>query len=450
VIGSEPTTATNLLTDSTSQALDVAALEATLNQELTRHRLPGAAIAIVKDDRVVYTKAFGVANVETGERVRPDTVFAIGSLTKALTSTALVSLAVNGKLRLDEPVGTYVQGLAPPISRLTTGQLLSHTSGLVADIVAPTPAPRDESALVLFPRTWPETALFAEPGRIFSVSNSGYQLAGAALEMVTKTPYADAMKAQVFSPLGMTATSLRASEAITRPFAQGYTRETTGELAIVRQTFFPLYWPSGSVYSTVGDLSRFMIAFLNGGQLDGKQVLDPRVITEMTTPHATVPTRVAGAYGYGLFLDMIRGVKVWQHGGQRQGYGATIRMAPDQRVGVVILANQYGAEMPETAMKAMELMLPLKPAEPVRPALTTTPDDLRRHVGIYRNLTYEIEILSKDGQLIAKQGQLTQPLIKRSEVQFDANPSNSFVFTSDSDGVTRYVSLGNRSYSRAR
>jgi len=435
-----------------AQGLNVTALEAAARQELTRHRVPGAAIAIVKDDRVVYMRAFGVANLETGEAVRPETLFPIGSLTKSLTSAALVSLAVSGKMRLDDPVGTYVPGLAPPIARLTTAQLLSHTAGLV-DLVPVSDRSRDESALSSFPRSWGEAALFTEPGRIFSVSNSGYWLAGAALEAVAQKPYADAMKLQVFEPLGMTSTSLRPSEAITWPFAQGYMRERTGGLAIVRPlSSYPLFWPSGAVLSSVRDLSRFMIAFLNAGQLDGKQVLDSKVIVAMTTAHAKVATNPSGEYGYGLFLDTIRGVRVWQHGGQRPGYGATIRMAPDYRVGVVILANENGGEMPETAMRALELMLPLDPAQPAAPlvALTTTPDDLLHHPGVYRNQNDEIEILSSDGRLLVKRGERTRPLVKRSEVRFDSDSLGWYVFTSGGGDRTAYVSAGNQSYGRVK
>jgi CubicO group peptidase (beta-lactamase class C family) len=433
-----------------AQTLDVAALEAAANQELSRHRVPGLAIAIVKDDRVVYMKGFGVANVETADAMRPETLLGIGSLTKSLTSMALVSLAVAGQLRLDDPVGTYVPGLSPSIARVTAGQLLSHTAGIADHI--PWPGHRDESMLAGYPRSWGagDSAFFTEPGQIFSVSNAGYQLAGVTLEAVAKKPYADAMRAQVFEPLGMARTTLRPSDAINWQFAPGYTRGPDGGPVLNRLSTFPPFWPSGGVFSNVRDLSRFMIAFLNDGQLDGKQVLDPKVIAAMTTPRAKVPTNPTGAYGYGLFLDTIRGVRIWQHGGQRIGYGATIRMAPDYRVGVVILANAYGAEMPLTAMKALELMVPLKPAERAAPgvALTATPDDLRRHPGVYRNFNNAIEILASDGQLFVKRDGRTRPLVKRTDVRFDSDSLGWYVFTPAAGDRTRYVSAGNQSYGR--
>src|SRR5690349_8818423 len=113
-----------------AQTVDFSALEEAANSEMTRHRVPGMALAIVKDDRVVFMKGFGVANVETGEPVRPGTLFRIASLTKMLTAAALVTQSVKEREKLDEPIGAYSSGLTPRLSRLTARQLLSHTAGV--------------------------------------------------------------------------------------------------------------------------------------------------------------------------------------------------------------------------------------------------------------------------------------------------------------------------------
>src|SRR5215510_12294558 len=109
---------------------DFGELEKVALAELAETNTPGAAVGVVSGDRLVFVKGFGVSNVETGAPVTPDMLFRIGSTTKMFTAAALVSLAEEGKLKLDEPIGKYAQGLSPKIAGLTAHQLLSHTAGL--------------------------------------------------------------------------------------------------------------------------------------------------------------------------------------------------------------------------------------------------------------------------------------------------------------------------------
>ena len=117
-------------------------------------------------------------------------------------------------------------------------------------------------------------------------------------------------------------------------------------------------WPAGSMFSSVNDLSRFMIAFMNGGQIDGKQVLSKSLIKELSAAHASIPGS-ENKYGYGLTIRDIRGVRVIEHAGSRSGFGSQIRMAPDHRIGVIVLVNRTGGALRKTVDKASELMLPM-------------------------------------------------------------------------------------------
>src|SRR5260370_28870461 len=110
--------------------VEFAELEAVAQAELKAINAPGAAIAIVKGDRIVYQKGLGVANVETGQAMTPDMLFRVGSVTKMFTTAALVSLAEDGRLRLGDPIGKYVSGVNSRLAKLTTHQLMSHTAGI--------------------------------------------------------------------------------------------------------------------------------------------------------------------------------------------------------------------------------------------------------------------------------------------------------------------------------
>ncbi|MBC7909504.1 MAG: beta-lactamase family protein, partial [Pyrinomonadaceae bacterium] len=199
---------------------DFSALEKVVLEELKETNTPGAAVAIVSGDRVIYAKGFGLANVETGAQVSPDMLFRLGSTTKMFTGAALVTLAAQGKIKLDEPIGTYVKSLTPKLARITTHQLISNSGG-VADFQAPFISNDDES-LARMALGWKDDAVFAEPGQVYSYSSPGFWLAGHVIEAVTGKPYADAMNELVFQPLGMTRTTLRPLVAMTYPLSQGH------------------------------------------------------------------------------------------------------------------------------------------------------------------------------------------------------------------------------------
>jgi CubicO group peptidase (beta-lactamase class C family) len=261
--------------------VDYAELEKVVQDELKATRTPGAAIAIVSGERIVFARGFGVSNIETGAPVTPDMLFRLGSTTKMFTGAALVTLAAQGKMRLEEPIGTYVGGLNPKLARTTAHQLISHTAGM-ADFEAPFIS-QDDEALKRMVRGWKEDAQFTEPGQVYSYSSAGYWLAGHVLEEIYKKPYADAMSELLFEPLGMKRTTLRPLLAITYPLSMGHSvREKEGP-AIIRPAFNNVaMWPAGSIYSSVNELSRFVIALMNGGRLEGKQVLSPLVCSALS------------------------------------------------------------------------------------------------------------------------------------------------------------------------
>jgi CubicO group peptidase (beta-lactamase class C family) len=138
---------------------EFAAIEGIAQKELAQSQAPGAALAIVLDGRVVYTRAFGVANVETGEATRPEMLFRLGSTTKMFTAAAVVLLAEQGKLDLNVPIGKHVQGLSPKLAALTAHQLLSHQSGMLDE--APMFGSQDDDALKREATSWTDARFFA-------------------------------------------------------------------------------------------------------------------------------------------------------------------------------------------------------------------------------------------------------------------------------------------------
>ena len=428
---------------------DFTELEKIALAELAETNTPGAAIGIVSGDRLVFAKGFGVSNVETGAPVTPDMLFRLGSTTKMFTAAGVVMLAEEGKLKVDEPIGKHAKGLSPKIAALTAHQLLSHTSGLRDNAVMF--GRHDDDALGETVRGLKDDFFFAEPGRIYSYSNPGYWLAGYLIEAVGGKPYADQLDERIFKPLGMARTTLRPTMAMTWPLAQGHDAAGREKPKVVRPAADNAgNWPAGSIFSSVEDLSRWVIALMHDGRIDGKQALSPTLFKQLSSPHVAVPGSES-KYGYGLMTRKHRGLRVVEHGGSRSGYGSLIQMAPEHRVAVIILVNRTGGSLPKTAEKALELMLPLEAkAETPKPSIAMTETEMVRYAGIYGHQSNRVEILSKDGKLWFKGAGREAELNKIGEMHFSTagQPNTEFVLVAGANGKAEFLHQGGRTLSR--
>jgi CubicO group peptidase (beta-lactamase class C family) len=297
---------------STTNDIDFSELDKLVPTELKERNTPGAVIEIVMGDRVVYQKAFGVANVETNTPMETQMLFRLGSTTKMFTAAALVSLANQGKIKLDEPIGNRVKGLTPKIAQATPNYLLSNSAG-VRVFAAPFIS-NDDEALAKMVHSWKDDIFFADQGEVYSYSSAGFWLSGMVVEELSGKPYADAMTDILFKPLGMERTTLRPLLAMTYPLATAHAIEN-GKPTIVRPFFNNVaMWPAGSIFSNANDLSRWVIAFMNDGKLEGKQVLPSSLPTQMSTPHIPVPGESDSYYAYGLTAFKYRGLQFVGHG----------------------------------------------------------------------------------------------------------------------------------------
>jgi CubicO group peptidase (beta-lactamase class C family) len=233
--------------------VDFAKLEKAALEELKNTNTPGAAVAVVSHDRLVFAKGFGVANIETGAPVTPATLFRIGSVTKMFTAAVLVALAENERFKLDEPIGKYVNGLTLKLSQVTAHQLMSHTAGMTDESPSDYGS-HDDSALAAYVRSLKEDHFFTEPGRIFSYSNPGFDVSGFLIEELGGRPYADQISARLFKPLGMNSTTFRPTMAMTYPLSQGHDVSAKAKPTVIRPFGDNVAgWPDGFMFSSVND-----------------------------------------------------------------------------------------------------------------------------------------------------------------------------------------------------
>ena len=440
-------------------------LEAVVRAAMKEKKVPGAAVAVVVGDRVVYAKGFGVASVETGQPVTPDTLFRIGSTTKIFTAVTLLSLAEEGKLRLDRPVGEYAKGLSPALARLTAHQLLSHTAGMID--VDPDYGPHDETALGAAVRAWGEEYVFDEPGRVFSYSNEGYDLLGYLIEQAGGKPYARQVRERVIVPLGIPHSAFRADVAMTYPFSQGHNLSDDGKVRVVRP--FPdnvVGWPNGFLFSSANDLARLAVALMNEGKIDGKQVISPAVLAEVFTPRADIPVAGKAAehiqYGYGMTMRDYRGVRMALHDGALAGFTCIFRMVPERRLAVIALGNVTEASLDEVWRAAFGLLLhpPQVPAAKSAPLkrVEMSAEEMARYAGRYvNNPKLACELSVRGGRLYATFNDAeesdTAPVAKVGDRTFVVVPEGEppqlpFLLIPGADGRIEYLHTNARAFRR--
>ncbi len=308
----------------------------------------------------------------------------------------------------------------------------------------------DETALEREVRSWTETRFFTEPGRVYSYSNPGYWFAGFLIEHGSGRKYADQLDESIFKPLAMKSTTLRPLVAMTYPLAQGHEDTPQGPRVIRPAANNAASWPAGSIFSNVVDLSRFVIAFMNDGRIDGQQVLSPAVIRSVSTPRAKIPGGGV-SYGYGLQLAKVRGFDVVSHGGSRAGYGSSIRMVPSRKLGVIVLANRTGVGLIAPPTRRWK-----SPWDCHRPRTTTaaelalTPNDLHAYAGTYSQGRTSVDIVVQDGKLVLKQNSREQPLMKFGEDDLRIAGGARYVFVRGAHGGIEFVHAGGRSLRKVR
>jgi CubicO group peptidase (beta-lactamase class C family) len=423
---------------------DFTELEKLVPDELKERNTPGAVIAIVSGDRVVYQKAFGLANIETGAPMQPEMLFRLGSTTKMFTAAALVSLSEQNKINLNEPIGNRVKGLDARVGALTPHQLLSNSAG-IRDFAAPAIS-NDDAALGNMVRNWKNEIFFAGQGEIYSYSSAGFWLSGFVVEDIHGKPYGDAMTELLFKPLGMERTTLRPLMAMTYPFASPH-QPVQGQPTIVRPFFNNVaMWPAGSIFSNAKDLSRWVIALLNDGRLESKQVLSPSLIKSMFGHHIPVAGEADSYYAYGLTVFKFKDVEFVGHGGFSRGYGSMIQMAPSRKFAVVVLTNKSGETMRKSLNKAMELGLGLKDDQPEKPAAVApmTATEMQEYAGSYSHAPQTWDVSVKDGKLFVKVDGSEHQMTKSGDRKFTfgANNENEVVFVPGKSGKIEFIFTG--------
>lgn len=334
-------------------------------------KVPGLAVAVVKNGEVVLLEGYGVRDTASPAPVTPDTLFAIGSSTKAFTATALALLVDDGRLAWDTPIRAYLPSfkLKDPMAseRMTPRDLVTHRSGLPRHDLVWYAAPLSRKDL--FARLE-----FLEPSADFRArwqyQNLMFMTAGYLAGEVAGTSWEDFVRARIFGPLGMKGSNFSVEESKkSADFAKPY-QEKDEKVVEIPFRNIDAMGPAGSINSSARDMSRWLMLQLGGGKVGEKQVLTGPGLLELHKPQAVVgesgqdPEITGTSYAMGWFVESYRGHVRAHHGGNIDGFSAMVSFVPAQGVGVVALANLHGAPLPQiVARQAIDRLLGLPPID---------------------------------------------------------------------------------------
>jgi CubicO group peptidase (beta-lactamase class C family) len=338
---------------------------------------PGCAVGVATGGKPVLTKGYGMADLEHDVPITPDTIFEAGSVSKQFTAAAVLQLARDGKLSLDDPVRQYVPELPDFGAPLLIRHMLNHTSGLrdwgsITGIAGWPRTTRVHTHAHVLEIVGHQKALNFMPGTRWSYSNTGYNLAAIIVSRVSGKSFPEFTRERLFAPLGMTHTSWR----------DDYTRIVKGRAIAYAQrgTEFKTNMPFENVYgnggllTTVGDLLKWNEHF------DAPAAADAESVLQQQTAGMFSDGRKLG-YALGLFINQYRGLLEIDHAGTTAGYSAFLTRFPDERVSVAVLCN-VATSATELAHQTSDLYLAGHLKSAPAPVRTLTN---RGNEGMYRS-----------------------------------------------------------------
>jgi D-alanyl-D-alanine carboxypeptidase len=403
---------------------------------------PGAAVLVEKDGAVVLRKGYGMANLELGVPIQPEMVFRLGSITKQFTAVAILQLAAQGKLALDDEITRYFPDYPTHGQTITLEHLLTHTSGIKSYTSLETWRAKmreDLSVAQMIDLFKNEPADFA-PGEKWLYDNSGYFLLGAVIEKVTGKPYAQALAETLFTPLGLTHTSYGEDAPLLPGRVAGY-EGTPGHYQNASYISMTQPYAAGALLSNVDDLARWARALTSG------TLVRPDLFARMTTSYRLKDGRRT-SYGYGLGIWTYEGHRVIEHGGGINGFATDLLLLPDDRATVVVLSNNPGHE-PDPDFVAAEIagLLVGRPLDERR-QVHLEPAILDRYVGVYRIDSKTIRAVTLEGDKLYTQrlpgGVKTEALPSSATEFFYRDSLERATFVLDAQGKVTGMVMGGR------
>lgn len=318
---------------------------------MTNLKIPGLAIAVIRNGKVTTERCYGQINLEVGAKTTPDSIFEVGSVTKQFVSFALLKEVEKGNLTLDEPIGKILPDLPDAWQKIQVGQMLSHTAGLkdyLASVSMTDMTPKSEDQVIGLVS---KAAVDFAPGAGWSYSNMDYFLAGMMVEKFEKVPLKTALENLIFKPLGMTETGNIDRDAVLKNRASGYAYLPTGKYRNMPAGLDSTFGGAGFLRSSIKDMEKWAIC------LQKENILRPSSY-ELWEKEAVLDNGVPCGYALGWFINHDGPLKIVEHAGNSYGCSAEVYRVPAENETVVCLCNASGIELPWLAREVISLDIP--------------------------------------------------------------------------------------------
>ncbi len=406
---------------------------------------PGCAVGIAHDNRPVYERAFGMADLEFGIANTPQTIFESGSVAKQFTAASIVLLALEGKLRLDDPVKKYIPELPDYGAPLTIRHLLNHTSGIRdwGSVLALTGYGRGDrlvSQALAFDVIVHQRGLDFTPGAEYSYSNSGFTLLSTIVERVSKQSLPAFTAERFLKPLGMTHSQWRTDYTTLVPGrSQAYTRAGQGAWKL-DMPFMNVYG-NGGLLTTVGDWLKWN-AMLDTRSLGGKNV---GALVDSLERQGRLNDGRQIAYALGLAVTTYKGLRQVAHSGSTAGYTTFLTRFPGRALSIAVMCNAPSPNPGQLAMRLVDEIAGPLPAPPAPDTVSLPAQDLQKWVGLWQDVATHMPIQItmesgslragaplhplRDGQFVAAQG----PIRWRFEPAVGGQPARATRYRPDGD-----------------
>ncbi|HEX7091877.1 MAG TPA: serine hydrolase [Longimicrobiales bacterium] len=349
----------------------LAGLGAYIEQARKDWGIPGLAIAIVRDDSVIFARGYGVREYGRDEPVDEHTLFAIASTTKAFTVAALGMLVDEGVLDWDDPVRKHLPWFElqdPYVTRhVTIRDLLTHRVGVAREDNVWIAGPFERPEILRRVRYLDQVREFREG---YSYNNLMYMVAGEVVAAAADTSWDAFVETRLFRPLGMRRTTSRFDVVETRDNVSSSHIRSGDQIIVMDRRDYDALGPAGSIYSSAWEMAQWLRLHLNGGVYEGKRLLEQATLEEMHTPQVVIrmdsvtrrmfPTQNFAAYGLGWRLQDYHGRKVVQHTGSVNYTRTQIGMIPSEGIGFVAMANLSSSSLQTALMyRVFDLLLGL-------------------------------------------------------------------------------------------
>jgi CubicO group peptidase (beta-lactamase class C family) len=374
------------------------------------------SVLVAKDGKAVFSKSYGMADLEWSVPNSPTTRFNIASMTKQFTAASILLLEDRGKLKTDDLVKKYLPDAPASWDKITIYHLLTHTSGIADDAAKYEPGTPDKLV-------FNDKPLNFQPGERWAYTNLGYIVLGYLLERVSGQAYEEFVQENIFKPLGMNDSGLMSFVTIIPRRASGYWPGSNG-IENAERPDPRIGFSAGSLYSTTEDLLRWEEGLFGG------RLLSPASLRKMTTPFKS-------DYACGLHVSRVNGRLMLEHDGNNIGFNADMAYYPEERMAVIVLANLNGTVTGEMT-KALAAVAhgETPPIPSVHREISLSREVLARYAGTYQFQHYSLKMVPEGNHLLVEfDNGGTLPVFPESATKFFSKPwPEQFEFSKNDKG----------------